>query len=53
MTKLFEIGEEMSVLIGDDVYEFRCNQPTLKNWKQIILSQNAIISDSILIQECI
>jgi hypothetical protein len=28
-------------------------QPTPKNWKQIILLQNAVISDSILIQECI
>lgn len=25
MTKLFEIGEEMSVLIGDEVLEFKCN----------------------------
>lgn len=25
MTKLFEIGEEVSVLIGDEVFEFRCN----------------------------
>lgn len=25
MDKIFEIGEEVSVLIGDDVSEFRCN----------------------------
>lgn len=25
MIKLFEIGEEVSVLIGDEVFEFRCN----------------------------
>lgn len=25
MTKLFEIGEEVSALIGDEVFEFRCN----------------------------
>lgn len=25
MIKLFEIGEEVSVLIGDEVFEFRCS----------------------------
>lgn len=25
MIKLFEIGEEVSVLIGDEVLEFRCS----------------------------
>lgn len=25
MVKLFEIGEEVSVLIGDEVFEFRCS----------------------------
>lgn len=25
MLRLFEIGEEVSVLIGDEVFEFRCN----------------------------
>lgn len=25
MAKLFEIGEEVSVLIGDEVFEFRCS----------------------------
>lgn len=25
MAKLFEIGEELSVLIGDEVFEFRCS----------------------------
>jgi hypothetical protein len=25
MDKIFEIGEEVPVLIGDDVSEFRCN----------------------------
>jgi hypothetical protein len=53
MAKLFEIGEELSVLIGDEVFEFRCNSTHTENWKQIILLQNAVISDLILIQECI
>lgn len=25
MLRLFEIGEEVSVLIGDEVFEFRCS----------------------------
>lgn len=25
MTKLFEIGEEVSVLIGNEIFEFRCS----------------------------
>lgn len=25
MIKLFEIGEEVSVLIGDEIFEFRCS----------------------------
>ena len=25
MIKLFEIGEELSVLIGNEIFEFRCN----------------------------
>lgn len=25
MAKLFDIGEEVSVLIGDEVFEFRCS----------------------------
>ena len=25
MTRAFEIGEKLSVLIGDEVFEFRCN----------------------------